>query len=46
MMIKDEYGMKIIPMESLKSLRKRSITTKKMTEIMKKAKKEELDLEF
>jgi AbrB family looped-hinge helix DNA binding protein len=44
--IEDEHGMKIIPIESLESLRKRSITTKKMIEIMKKAKKEELELEF
>lgn len=46
MIIEDEQSKKIIPIESLESLRKRSITTKKMIEIMKKAKKEELELEF
>ena len=44
--IEDEYGIKIIPIESLESLRKRSISTKEMIKIMEKAKKEELELEF
>jgi len=44
--IEDEDGMKIIPIEDIDSLRSRSISTKKMLEIMEKARKEELELEY
>jgi len=44
--IEDEDGMKIIPIEDIDSLRRRSISAKKMLEIMEKARKEELELEY
>ena len=43
--IEDEGMLKIIPIESIKSLQKRSITTKEMLEILKKSREEELELE-
>ena len=44
--IEDEDGMKIIPIEDIDSLRSRSISAKKMLEIMEKARKEELEIEY
>jgi len=44
--IEDEGGMKIIPIEDINSLRHRSISTKKMYDIMEKSRKEELELEY
>ena len=44
--IEDEDGMKIIPIEDIDSLRRRSISAKKMFEIMEEARKEELELEY
>ena len=43
--VEDEGRLKIIPIESIKSLQKRSITTKEMLEILKKSREEELELE-
>jgi AbrB family looped-hinge helix DNA binding protein len=44
--IEDEFGMKIILIEDIQSLRSRSTSTKKMLDIMKKSRKEELELEY
>lgn len=44
--IEDENGMRIIPIEDIDSLRRRSISAKKMLKIMEEAKKEELELEY
>ncbi len=44
--IEDEDGMKIIPIEDIDSLRRRSISAKKMFEIMEEARKEELESEY
>jgi len=43
--VEDEGILKIIPIESIKSLQNRSITTKKMLEILKGSREEELELE-
>jgi AbrB family looped-hinge helix DNA binding protein len=43
--VEDEGMLKIIPIKSIKSLQKRSITTKKMLEILKRSREEELELE-
>ena len=43
--VEDEGMLKIIPIESIKSLQKRSITTKEMFEILKSSRDEELELE-
>ncbi len=43
--IEDEGMLKIIPIESIKSLQTRSITTKEMLEILKRSREEELELE-
>jgi len=44
--IEDEDGMRIIPIEDIDSLRRRSISAKKMLKIMEEAKKEDLELEY
>ena len=44
--IEDENGIRIIPIEDRDSLRRRSISAKKMLEIMEEARKEELELEY
>lgn len=41
----DEGMLKIIPLESIKSLQNRSVTTKEMLEILKRSREEELELE-
>ena len=43
--VEDEGMLKIIPLESIKSLQKRSITTKEMIEILKRSREDELELE-
>ena len=43
--VEDEGMLKIIPIKSIKSLQKRSITTKEMLEILKRSREEELELE-
>jgi len=43
--VEDEGMLKIIPLKSIKSLQKRSITTKEMLEILKRSREEELELE-
>jgi AbrB family looped-hinge helix DNA binding protein len=43
--VEDEGMLKIIPLESIKSLQNRSITTKEMLEILKRSREEELELE-
>ncbi len=43
--VEDEGMLKIIPIESIKSLQNRSITTKEMLEILKRSREEELELE-
>lgn len=45
MVVEDEGILKIIPIESIKDLQSRSITTKEMREILKKSREEELELE-
>lgn len=43
--VEDEGMLKIIPLESIKSLQNRSVTTKEMLEILKRSREEELELE-
>ncbi|MHA2247729.1 MAG: AbrB/MazE/SpoVT family DNA-binding domain-containing protein [Candidatus Hodarchaeales archaeon] len=43
--VEDEGMLKIIPIESIKNLQKRSISTKEMLEILKRSREEELELE-
>jgi len=43
--VEDEGLLKIIPLESIKSLQNRSVTTKEMLEILKRSREEELELE-
>ena len=43
--VEDEGMLKIIPIEGIKSLQNRSITTKEMLEILKGSREEELELE-
>ena len=43
--IEDEGMLKIVPIESIESLQNRSISTKEMTEILKRSREEELELE-
>ncbi|MFX1282793.1 MAG: AbrB/MazE/SpoVT family DNA-binding domain-containing protein [Promethearchaeota archaeon] len=43
--VEDEGMLKIIPIKSIKSLQKRSVTTKEMLEILKRSREEELELE-
>ena len=43
--VEDEGMLKIIPIETIKSLQNRSITTKEMVEILKRSREEELGLE-
>ncbi len=45
MVIEDEGMLKNIPIESIKDLQSRSITTKEMGKIVKKSREEELELE-
>lgn len=45
MVVEDEGMLKIIPIQSIKSLQNRSITTKEMIEILKRSREEELELE-
>ena len=40
--IEDENGMRIIPIENIEDYRKKSISTKKMLDIMRKSRKEDL----
>ncbi|MHA1679903.1 MAG: AbrB/MazE/SpoVT family DNA-binding domain-containing protein [Promethearchaeota archaeon] len=44
--IEDEEGIKIIPIEDLETLRNKGIPAREMMDIMKKARKEELELEY
>ncbi len=44
--IEDEDGLKIILIEDIESIRKRSISAKEMIEIMEKSRKEEIELEY
>ncbi|TFH29029.1 MAG: AbrB/MazE/SpoVT family DNA-binding domain-containing protein [Promethearchaeota archaeon] len=44
--IEDEDGLKIILIEDIDSIRQRSISAKKMFDIMEKSRKEELELEY
>ena len=43
--VEDEGMLKIIPIKSIKSLQKRSVTTKEMLVILKRSREEELELE-
>ena len=43
--VEDEGMLKIIPIEPIKSLQNRSITTKEMIKILKRSREEELELE-
>ncbi|MHA1944832.1 MAG: AbrB/MazE/SpoVT family DNA-binding domain-containing protein [Candidatus Hodarchaeales archaeon] len=43
--VEDEGMLKIVPVETIKSLQSKSITTKKMTGILKRSREEELGLE-
>ena len=44
--IEDGDGLKIINIEGIESIRKRSISAKEMIEIMEKSRKEEIELEY
>ncbi|MHA1792272.1 MAG: AbrB/MazE/SpoVT family DNA-binding domain-containing protein [Promethearchaeota archaeon] len=44
--IEDEEGIKLIPIEDLNTLRSKGVLAKEIMEIMRKARKEDLELEY